>query len=218
MAPVASLFDQLLDRDSIYDSLFDHSTPATIFCTARTCRRAHRAADDYNTRTFDIHKHLKRFFANPLDFRLMQAQTGTIISGSNALQFLDRDVYPDSDIDLFVEPAHASSVCEWITYRAGYDYKFEPNVTQKDAEVTTYEEAITLQLPSYSEGSPTSESLAVANFFSTSGPACTKKIQVISRGASPMAAILSFHSSEELIYPVCCMSLFTITYSVQPSL
>ena len=200
MTYLSSLFYQLLDRDSIYDSLFDHSTPATIICTARTCQRAYRAAADYNLRAFDIHKHLQRFFTDPLEFRMVQAQTGTIISGSNALQFLDRDFYPESDLDLFVEPDHASAVCKWIVRRAGYDYRFEPNKTQKGAGIVTYEQAIRYELPWYFRDHMTGKGLAVASFSSMSesnGPGGVRKIQVVSRSGPPIATILAFHSSEK---------------------
>lgn len=45
---------------------------------------------------FDINRCLSRFFTSPSAFRSLQARTGTLISGSIALQFLDRVRYHDT--------------------------------------------------------------------------------------------------------------------------
>jgi hypothetical protein len=39
---------------------------------------------------YNIEHHFGRYFDDPLSFRVLQAQTGTIVSGSNALQFFER--------------------------------------------------------------------------------------------------------------------------------
>lgn len=197
----ASQFYQILDRDSIYDTLFAHLSPASIFRTARTCHIARQASIDYQSRAFDIHRHLTRFFADPVGFRVLQAQTGAVISGSNALQFFDRDIYPDSDLDIFVNVGNALDVCTWIAQSAGYGYSFEPNEIQRDEGLFTYSDAIAifgvhhnsvnLDWNRYEE----SAAYSVINFVSASGILGTRKVQVIATSSTPMANILKFHSS-----------------------
>ena len=60
------------------------------------------------------------------------ASTGSVISGSNAVQFLDRVYWPDSDLDLYVYREFAREVIEWITQKSGKQYVFKPYDTQPD--------------------------------------------------------------------------------------
>jgi hypothetical protein len=69
-----------------------------------------------------------RFFCNPIDFRSLQARTGTLISGSNALQFLDRTFYAESDLDLYTHPGHSREVGLWLIRHEGY--QFVPSASQ----------------------------------------------------------------------------------------
>jgi hypothetical protein len=57
---------------------------------------------DYFARAFNIEKRLSRYFDDPKSFRKLQAETLTVISGSTALQFFQRNFYPESDLDLYV--------------------------------------------------------------------------------------------------------------------
>lgn len=197
----ASQFYQILDRDSIYDTLFTYLSPASIFRTARTCHVARQASIDYQSRAFDIHRHLRRFFADPVGFRVLQAQTGAVISGSNALQFFDRDIYPDSDLDIFVNVGNALDVCTWISQNAGHEYSFEPNEIQQAEGLFTYSDAVeifdvhhnsvNLDWNRYEE----SAAYSVINFVSAVGFPGMRKVQVIATSSTPMANILRFHSS-----------------------
>ncbi|TDL21030.1 hypothetical protein BD410DRAFT_724756, partial [Rickenella mellea] len=81
---------EMLDRDSVSDVLFDHASPATMYRVGRTCWMAWRAVQDYSRRTFNINSRLRRFFDDPIGFRNLQAQTGTVISGAFAHRFFDR--------------------------------------------------------------------------------------------------------------------------------
>jgi hypothetical protein len=60
---------------------------------------------------FDLHCLLPRFFGEPAqvkEFRQIQSQTDTIISGSMTLQFFHRLTWPDTDLDLYVTRASAA--------------------------------------------------------------------------------------------------------------
>lgn len=66
-------------------------------------------------RAFNLDKLLSRFFSPPeiLRFRELQCSTGMLISGSTALKFFERVVYPDSDLDLYIEHRFSRQVADW---------------------------------------------------------------------------------------------------------
>ncbi|KAF9244263.1 hypothetical protein BU15DRAFT_86164 [Melanogaster broomeanus] len=49
-------------------------------------------------------------------------KTSTLISGSNALQFLDRTFYPESDLDIYTHPGHAFEVANFLVESEGYHF------------------------------------------------------------------------------------------------
>ena len=89
-------------NDLLYDLIFDECTAVSLVRLLRACRRLHMSVEDYISRRFSIVKLLSRYFQHPSAFRNLQAVTGTVISGSSALQFFDRSYYPKSDLDLYV--------------------------------------------------------------------------------------------------------------------
>ncbi|ETW83700.1 hypothetical protein HETIRDRAFT_415457 [Heterobasidion irregulare TC 32-1] len=89
-------------NQAVLDAIFSYSSPGTILRMSRTCRRIKDLVDSYIRAAFNINRHLSRYFPDPIAFRSMQARTASLLSGSNALQFLDRTTYPDTDLDLYV--------------------------------------------------------------------------------------------------------------------
>ncbi|TDL16735.1 hypothetical protein BD410DRAFT_831876 [Rickenella mellea] len=114
---------QIFDRPSISDILLDHCTPATIFRLGRTCKRLRQVTQFYCRRAFDINSHLRRFLSDPVGFRALMERTGTLISGSNALQLMDRTLYPESDLDIYAEQRHCREVGRWLVEREGYTFR-----------------------------------------------------------------------------------------------
>ncbi|KAH9899413.1 hypothetical protein C8Q73DRAFT_679801 [Cubamyces lactineus] len=135
--------DQILNVELVYESIFDNCSAASLLRIARTCRAAHRAIAAYSRVAFDINRLLSRFFPSQhtacssvctMDhvheqaydraraFRGLQARTGTLVSGSCALQFFDRTIYPESDLDLYVHMCHRQEVGRWLI-QEGYVYE-----------------------------------------------------------------------------------------------
>ncbi|EJD05470.1 uncharacterized protein FOMMEDRAFT_152781 [Fomitiporia mediterranea MF3/22] len=205
MTAIPSKFYALVDRDSIYDSLFDFCTPATIFRVARTCRLAHAAMLDYTSRVFDINKHYLRFFNDPFSFRVLQARTHAIVSGSSALQFMDRTVYEKSDLDIFVTNRCAAEICAWIVKCGGRGYRFVPTEKQIEKGIITAAIALRMHREQQTHRGDIDEGVAlldfydsnrlrsVLNYVSTDGE--NRKVQVIVTYNTAMEGILSFHST-----------------------
>ncbi|KAF8176015.1 hypothetical protein BJ912DRAFT_987673 [Pholiota molesta] len=105
------------------DLLCDRLSAADLYRYARTCRTAHCVVQSYIKRAFQVHTLLERYFtpAEALQFRELQAQVGMFISGSTALQFLDRALYPETGLDLYVERRLRRAVALWLI-AIGYTY------------------------------------------------------------------------------------------------
>ena len=73
---------------------------------------------------FCVDRLLSRYFtpAEILCFRELQCVTGALISGSTAVQFFDRETYPDSDLDVYVEHRYVRTLTDWLV-KIGYKYK-----------------------------------------------------------------------------------------------
>ncbi|TDL15040.1 hypothetical protein BD410DRAFT_756773, partial [Rickenella mellea] len=129
MSPADSLF-LILDKPLLTDALFGHFSAAEIIRIGWTCWAARRSVQSYSSRAWSIHRHLRRFFRDPFAFRCLQEHTGMLISGSSALQFIDRTFYPESDLDIYVFPRDYLMIGRWILHEAGMDYAFQPSSWQ----------------------------------------------------------------------------------------
>lgn len=207
---------ELFGRAPIYDAIFSCVSPRTLVRTGHSCRAAYAASKDFSYRAYNIHRHLSRFLSEPLDFRSLQARTGTLIAGSNALQFLDRTFYPESDMDLYVHPGHVREVLDYLVEREGY--KFKPDSTQPDdyREIVSDEwdgtkfrdESLDLdELLLYYQIKGVESVLSIEK----DSPDGLLKIQLIACGNSPFDAIINFHST-------CVMNFiaFDAAYSLYP--
>ena len=91
---VADLLHDILTNHVIHWNIFSYCTPQTLLRFERTCRLAQAIVEDYIRVAFNIDARLSPFFDDPRAFRSLQARTGTVISGSTALQFFERAIYP----------------------------------------------------------------------------------------------------------------------------
>ncbi|KAF8431605.1 hypothetical protein L210DRAFT_3651003 [Boletus edulis BED1] len=210
------LYARLFARPPVYDLIFSCLSPRSLTRVALTCRAASSAAAEFKTRAFNINRHFTRYFTDPIVFRSLQARTNSLVSGSNALQFLDRTFYPESDLDLYTHPGHSFEVAQFLVEVEGYHYVPREYQT-KDWKVAT---------KSYWDGT---ERRAVAQ--GTSPHAYTKPgiravstfkkhslnqeyltVQIIEASSSPFESILGFHST-------CVMNFISsdAAYSLYPT-
>lgn len=140
----ASPAERIFNVNEIYEPIFNLLSAAALLRISRACRSSHRAVTAYIGTAFNIDRRLARFFPSPAGagcspgcateheheqeyararaFRSLQARTGTLVSGSTALQFFMRTVWPASDLDLYVHPRARREVGRWLIDE-GYKYK-----------------------------------------------------------------------------------------------
>jgi hypothetical protein len=113
----------------------------------------------------------------------MQSLTGTLISGSVALQFFNRMTWPSSDLDIYVHRTSAALAVMFIVHNG---YTFDPRKSQNKDIFKQLSESTRDRAPSY-----LGRGIADVLDFHKGD----KKIQVIVATNTPMEIILAFHSS-----------------------
>ncbi|KAF1984300.1 hypothetical protein K402DRAFT_406259 [Aulographum hederae CBS 113979] len=129
-----------LNRDTHYD-VFNSLTSCLgnreVLALTQTCHRLH---DQLKAPLWDVNVKLRRFFKDPIAFRSVLGQFRAIVSGSFALQFLERVIWPESDLDVIAEEGESMEGlarylidCEGYTFSGRQDfhsYKFERGVCE----------------------------------------------------------------------------------------
>lgn len=218
--PTTSKFCEILDRPSIIDNILDYCTPLAIFRLKTTSYAANKAVHGYITRTFDINSHLEHFFDDPISFRVLQARTNAIVSGSNALQFFDRTHYERSDLDVYVSGVESTKeVCDWLENNC-YVYRPTPGTFLSCDDVIEKFSRITLRdgeidgdasdwdlMASRDSNNTSSYRRYVLNFFREKEKdkegfvSCSwRQVQVITGSNCSIEAILCYHSSKKFVH------------------
>lgn len=192
-------FIEVMRRHPIYDYLFARLSAAALICIGATSRQAHAALLDYKQRTFNPNKLLEMYFSDPIGFRSLQAQTHTLISGSSALQFLDRTVYPKTDLDLFVHPGEQGKVSYWLIEHEGYKFvQFPWQSSDLNVELgTTWEPGhLNNHWPQFN----LYRSRAISNVLvfkkGSNSHGNLRKVEIIVPKTNPFHSVLDFHSSK----------------------
>ena len=186
------------------DRVIPHCSPATLIRISWTCRTLNYVIREYFTQTFDINEHLRRFVDDPIAFRSLQARTGALISGSNALQFFAQILYEESDLDIYVKSSEVLQVGQWLTGADGY--RFVPaHVLHEDPNLNHVPEIAFTQdvvdATELEEGYGPSQPNVVYTFYkhvtspSESGNIERRKVQIVSSENNPMELVLKFYSS-----------------------
>lgn len=140
----------------------------------------------YIRRAFRMDRLLVPFFASYSEFRELQSRTGTLISGSTALQFFDRVSYPEADLDLYVGRLFAGDVVAYVRDKEGY--KFEPTGRQARSP------EVVLESPAGHPGYDLYAGTGISDVLNFRRDA--KHVQIITRTSAPMDVIFNYHSSK----------------------
>ncbi|KAI0715614.1 hypothetical protein C8T65DRAFT_573015 [Cerioporus squamosus] len=190
--PQQSLFaDKLMTIVVVYEGILSYCSPLTLVRLSRVCHATHAAVQDYMHIAYscNINHRLRHFFSDPLAFRSLQARTGTVITGSFALQFFDRSEVPKTGLDIIVHMRHRREVGRWLI-GAGYCFRPAPH-QDPDFEITIFN---TISLTA--GGLIALDGIAsVMTFQRTSAPNETRTVKLIVAGNAPMEVVLSSHST-----------------------
>jgi hypothetical protein len=206
-----TLMRDVFSNSDLTDRVFSLSNPAAIFLFGRTSRTARALVKSYMQRAWNVDRHLSRFFSNPRAFRTLQARTGTLVSGSNALQFFDRSYYPESDLNLYIHCGRERDVGSFLLADG---YQFQPSNKQRsdfmvhDARVYMsdhrpfeYPNSASLVFDDNTTTNyPTAHLWGVMIIYSFIKPAPRDgeeelKVQLLVTRDAPIEAVLLFHSS-----------------------
>lgn len=86
----------------------------------RTCRSLSSLYQRLVRTQWSLDSRLKHFVQQPLKFREAMAQTDALLSGSFALQYFERVVWPASDLDVFVETDRSEPLIDYLTQHEEY--------------------------------------------------------------------------------------------------
>ncbi|KDR77818.1 hypothetical protein GALMADRAFT_65576 [Galerina marginata CBS 339.88] len=200
------------------DSIFDGLSAGDLYRYSWTCRDAHDAVSSYfrRNKNFDLHKVLERYFSLEdvfIAFRELQAATGMFISGSTALQFLDRTEYPESDLDLYVQHRYRRPIAWWLK-EIGYNVIPHPNHQNLGLSLNQVLDLVpdfrTLQ-DHDTHPAPTKGYFGAATVYNFEKVDPYRKIQLITCYRYPLEMVLNFHST-------CVMNIITHekAYSLYP--
>jgi hypothetical protein len=116
----------------MYSLLLSLLEPVSIIRLSKTCRRLRRLHCEVWS---GIDRLLCRFVEKPLALRGVMRDHRAVISGSFALQFFERVIWKESDLDLFVQkPSEAKALKEHLVRTEGYRRRREASddATQYD--------------------------------------------------------------------------------------
>ncbi|KAJ7740131.1 hypothetical protein B0H16DRAFT_1424300 [Mycena metata] len=166
-----------------HETLFSHMDARELFAFAQTCRLIYCLVKETS---FSLPRLLSPFFGHATEvdrFRQMQLQSGTLISGSIALQFFNRLKWPGSDLDLYVHRPTAGLAVHFIVSNG---YTFDPRKSQNEDVFAQLVASVADKPPSY-----LGRGIADVLDFYKGG----QKIQLIIATSTPMEVIISFHST-----------------------
>jgi hypothetical protein len=193
---ILDLLEGILNCPPIYNAIFSCLPPPDLYRAAMTCRSLHGAVTHFHNLAYNVNRHLSLFFRNPVALRKLQAKSGFLISGSNALQFLDRTYYPESDLDLYAYPEHVKQIGMHLIESEGYT--FVPG----DKQVADFKNQVVLErdLSRHSHRVSSNAEFEYADgmneFYRFKRKNSNHEVQVISVEISPLDSILYFHSSK----------------------
>ncbi|EJD32614.1 hypothetical protein AURDEDRAFT_77566 [Auricularia subglabra TFB-10046 SS5] len=173
-------------------------------CLAKTCNSCHTLLDIKLHRLYNIDAFLAELFNHPAEFRYLQACTGLLVSGSQALQFLDRNRYGSADVDLYVGARAAFVVVDWLLLR-GYVLLSQRSPFRHERASCMAEVLRHARVPGSSYFLRQGHAL-----YQFTSPCGRRKIDLIVATRSALSAVLDFHSSKSFTSPVTNPLLTTL--------
>ncbi|KAI1638414.1 hypothetical protein F4809DRAFT_599895 [Biscogniauxia mediterranea] len=103
------------------------------------CETSWAMRHDIKANEWDINVKLGRFVKDPVGFRSQLGRSDALISGSFALQFFERVVWPEADLDIMVQDGESlDGLAKLLIEKEGYEMVGERNFSEDDDEVLGY--------------------------------------------------------------------------------
>lgn len=152
-----------------------------LFRMSQTCKMMRDVVTVYWTTAFDLSRLIRPFIPGEqlASFQNMLKTTAGIISGSTALQFLDRTQYQAADLDLYINQSHIDVASKWFLDR-GARRLFNHDRARHVVDI--------------SEGYHGSGEIHHIENFEVIHSIIPRTIQVIATYGDPVFAVLKFHS------------------------
>lgn len=208
-----SLFERFLINlsTSLLDVIILYWSPDDIGRMRGTNTSLKTLLDDYAERHWNVDEMFGTWFSDPLYFRALLAYTGAIVSGSQALQFMGREYYSQSDMDIFCKHDTQLFIGRFLN-EMGYRYKPRPlkervSRNHRDVPPRSFDSTVLMRAAERRKGHkgiPSDGSCisAVYDFCrfdgSADGVVYVRKVQLIVLHVDPVAHVTHFHSSEIL--------------------
>ncbi|KAJ7575550.1 hypothetical protein C8J56DRAFT_1032351 [Mycena floridula] len=193
--------DRLFHLGTTDSPLFSCLDVKDLIQLAKVNRRTRGCVAGYKRAAHSIVKTLSPYFTDEEieQFRVLQSYTGTLISGSTALSFFNRTVYPGSDLDIYVEHRYSAEIALFLKTLG---YAFAPRAKQaKDLLVAIH--SISERFIRPDEDIYLGQGIADVYDFTRGGA----KIQLITSISCPLDIILRFHST-------VVMNIITSQYAI----
>jgi hypothetical protein len=108
----------------IFENIFSFCTPRDVVCIRHLSKTMRTFVDQFHRHRYYLafNNYLQRFFQDPIAFRSLQARTGTLISGTTPVEFIDGFNNPFPKLEIFVHPGHVREVALWLISVERYEY------------------------------------------------------------------------------------------------
>jgi hypothetical protein len=105
----------------IFDTICAHLEPNDILYLRLTTKQLSPFFETLFRTQWNINRQLLRFIKDPISFRSQLAEHDALISGSFALQFFERRIWRDSDLDVYVEELKSpDALGDYLIENEGY--------------------------------------------------------------------------------------------------
>lgn len=180
---------------SLLNKIFAFCSLNGLLSLSRCSFALYNIFNNYKRSAWNLDTFFARWFNRPREFRRILECGGSIISGSQALQFFDRTYYRDSDMDIFVRKEGVLLTAHFLE-SSGY------HVQCKRKEDEIYE------ILTASEGNPILDAFRSKKGFITAildyvridcdnGIQSSRCVQLLVVNVNPIRFVLfDFHSSE----------------------
>jgi len=178
---------------------------------SRTNKTYKRAVDSFMQRAFRINHVLERYFtpAEIATFRYLQSRSQLIISGSTAVQFFERSIYLNSDLDIYVEDGYKNVIALWLV-SIGYTYRRREGQPTLEV-IEDWKEFLNLDVlpfsPVFEPNSTDYMGQGIEDVYNFVRGDPEVKIQLMTATGSPLEIVLNYHSSENFSIHFSCLYL-----------